>query len=57
MIGIKQANKVMHLSAMAYNLKKHLKFNPKLVRSKINAEKTSYLIQKCLKTIDNVFLR
>ncbi len=32
-IGIKQANKVMHLSAMAYNLKKYLKFTQKRVKS------------------------
>ncbi|MBQ0734829.1 IS1182 family transposase [Aquimarina celericrescens] len=32
-IGIKQANKVMHLSAMAYNLKKYLKFVEKRVKS------------------------
>ncbi len=32
-IGIKQAKKVMHLSAMAYNLKKYLKFIDKKVRS------------------------
>lgn len=32
-IGIGQANKVMHLSAMAYNLKKYLKFIGKTVKS------------------------
>ena len=32
-IGLKQANKVMHLSAMAYNLKKYLKFISKTVKS------------------------
>jgi transposase len=32
-IGIAQANKVMHLSAIAYNLKKYLKFDQKLVES------------------------
>ncbi len=32
-IGLKQANKVMHLSAMAYNLKKYLKFISKTVES------------------------
>ncbi len=35
-LGLKQANKVMHLSAMAYNLKKYLKFTQK--RSKSGAE-------------------
>jgi len=32
-LGIKQANKVMHLSAIAYNLKKYLKFEQKRVKS------------------------
>ncbi|MEP1489376.1 MAG: transposase [Algibacter sp.] len=32
-LGLKQANKVMHLSAMAYNLKKYLKFTAKTVKS------------------------
>jgi hypothetical protein len=32
-IGIDQANKVMHISAIAYNLKKYLKFIQKLVKS------------------------
>jgi hypothetical protein len=36
-IGIAQANKVMHLSAMAYNLKKYLKFIGKTVRSDAKA--------------------
>lgn len=36
-IGIKQANKVMHLSAMAYNIKKYLKFIAKTVKSDAKA--------------------
>jgi len=32
-IGLAQANKVMHLSAIAYNLKKYLKFDRKRVKS------------------------
>ncbi len=32
-IGLAQANKVMHLSAIAYNLKKYLKFEGKRVKS------------------------
>ena len=35
-IGIKQANKVMHLSAIAYNLKKYLKFTQKRSKSGAN---------------------
>lgn len=34
-IGIQQANKVMHLSAMAYNIKKYLKFISKTVKSDV----------------------
>ncbi len=36
-IGIQQANKVMHLSAIAYNLKKYLKFVTKNAKSKAKA--------------------
>ena len=36
-IGIKQANKLMHLSAMAYNLKKYLKFTHKKVKSGVES--------------------
>ena len=32
-IGLKQANKCMQLSAIAYNLKKHLKFTQKRMKS------------------------
>ena len=32
-LGIEQANKVMHLSAIAYNLKKYLKFVQKRSKS------------------------
>jgi hypothetical protein len=32
-IGLQQANKVMHFSAIAYNLKKYLKFTQKRVKS------------------------
>jgi len=36
-IGIRQANKCMHLAAIAYNLKKYLKFTTKKVRTGANA--------------------
>jgi transposase len=36
-IGIKQANKVMHISAIAYNLKKYLKFIKKTLKSDAKA--------------------
>ena len=35
-IGIEQVNKVMHLSAIAYNLKKYLKFISETVKSDAN---------------------
>jgi hypothetical protein len=41
-IGIKQANKVMHLSAIAYNLKKYLKFEQK--RSKSGAGQLAFKV-------------
>jgi transposase len=43
-IGLKQANKVMHLSAMAYNLKKYLKFTQKLTKS--SAKALAFLFNK-----------
>ena len=36
-IGIKQANKVMHMAAIAYNLKKYLRFITKTVKSDAKA--------------------
>lgn len=47
-IGIEQANKVMHLSAMAYNLKKYLKFITKTVRSDAKAMHHLFLLLKHL---------
>jgi hypothetical protein len=41
-IGIKQAHKVMHLSAMAYDLKKYLKFIQK--RSKSGAGQLVFIV-------------
>ncbi len=43
-IGIAQANKAMHLSAMAYNLKKYLKFTQKLTES--GAKALGFLFNK-----------
>jgi len=36
-IGLGQANKCMHLAAIAYNLKKYLKFTIKKVKAGANA--------------------
>jgi hypothetical protein len=42
-IGIQQANKMMHLSAIAYNLKKYLKFVQKRVKSEAKSQLHSFL--------------
>ena len=47
-IGIRQANKVMHLSAIAYNLKKYLKFISKTVKSDSKVMRRLILMLKCL---------
>ena len=47
-IGIQQANKVMHLSAMAYNLKKYLKFITKTVKSDAKVMHHLFLLLKHL---------
>ena len=52
-IGIKQANKVMHLSAIAYNLKKYLKFEEK--RSKSGAKQLACML-KLKSMFQNLFL-
>lgn len=52
-IGIKQANKVMHMSAIAYNLKKYLKFITKTSKS---AGKALVSIFLEIKATQNVIL-
>jgi len=47
-IGIQQANKVMHLSAIAYNIKKYLKFISKTVKSDAKAMRRFYCLIKHL---------
>ena len=56
-IGIKQANKVMHLSAMAYNLKKYLKFVQKHVKSEAKSLRSSFLIKYQFTKVVAAFLR
>lgn len=51
-IGIVQANKVMHMSAMAYNLKKYLKFITKRVKSGVKANDTCFLHLKAIFRIE-----
>lgn len=45
-IGIEQANKVMHMSAIAYNLKKYLKFIKKSVKSDAKAMQDLFALIK-----------
>ncbi len=47
-IGIKQANKCMQLSAIAYNLKKYLKFIQKHAKSGVGSLKVSSSFLKAL---------
>ncbi len=47
-IGIQQANKGMHMSAIAYNLKKYLKFITKTVKSDAKAMHHLFLLLKHL---------
>ena len=50
-IGIKQANKVMHLSAIAYNLKKYLKFDQKRVESGVGTLAFATLVKSALELL------
>ncbi len=47
-IGLEQANRVMHLSAIAYNLKKYLKFEQKRVKSGAGQLALSILLKSIL---------
>ena len=47
-IGIQQANKVIHLCAIAYNLKKYLKFITTSVKSDAKAMRRMFLVLKHL---------
>lgn len=50
-IGLAQANKVMHLSAIAYNLKKHLKFEGKRGKSGAGKLALATILESVLKQI------
>ena len=56
-IGIEQATKVMHLSAMAYNLKKYLKFITKTVRSDVQTLHHLFFAKKGLITPQKSFYK
>ncbi len=53
-LGIKQANKVMHLAAIAYNLKKYLKFITKTAKSE--ARSLDFVIFKIKSLFGNYIL-
>ena len=55
-IGLEQANKVMHLSAIAYNLKKYLKFGQKRSKSGVGKAALSVFIKTGLHRLQGWFL-
>ncbi|SKB42536.1 Transposase DDE domain-containing protein [Maribacter arcticus] len=56
-IGIKQANKVMHLSAIAYNLKKYLKFEQKRSNSEAGQFAFKFLVKSVVQGAFSVLLK
>ncbi len=56
-IGLKQANKVMHLSAIAYNLKKYLKFEQKRSKSEQGKLAFTQFVKSVVQDLFLVFLR
>ena len=56
-IGLAQANKVMHLSAIAYNLKKYLKFIQKRSKSGAGQLTLTVLVKSAFRYLFNAFLR
>ena len=56
-IGIAQANKVMHLSAMAYNLKKYLKFTQKRAKSEAGMLALINFIKMACREANRLLLR
>mgnify|MGYP001828477436 FL=1 len=56
-IGIQQANKVMQLSATAYNLKKYLKFIQNRVKSGVGSATLLKLLKTTLQQLINFHLR
>ncbi|APQ15942.1 IS1182 family transposase [Maribacter hydrothermalis] len=56
-IGLEQANKVMHLSAIAYNLKKYLKFELKRSNSGLAKLAFKVFIKSTVQDMFSVFLR
>jgi hypothetical protein len=56
-IGLTQANKCMHMSAIAYNLKKYLKFTQKRVKSGVGVSVLTILLKKRIHQLESWFVR
>ena len=55
-IGIEQANKVMHMAAIAYNLKKYLKFTRKTAKSDVGVLAFVFTVINCYQKAFIAFL-
>ena len=55
-IGLKQANKVMHLAAIAYNLKKYLKFEQKRVKSGAGIKISAVFVKMMVSGLKRLFV-
>ena len=55
-IGLKQANKCMQLAAIAYNLKKYLKFTQKRVKSGVGMLNLFFSLKNRLTAVDKSVL-
>jgi len=56
-IGVEQANKVMHLSAIAYNLKKYLKFAQKPIKSGAGTLALTGFVKSTLQDLYGTFVK
>lgn len=56
-IGIGQANKVMHLAAVAYNIKKYLKFTQKPAKSGARTLALPFELKKLTQELNRLFLK
>lgn len=56
-IGLQQANKVMHLSAVAYNLKKYLKFTQKLTKTGAGEQRLFEYLKTLLYDLKRAIIR
>ena len=56
-IGLAQANKVMHLAAIAYNLRKYLKFQQKLVKSGAGILALAALVKRTSRLLFGAYIK